>query len=65
MLHAVDSFYQYYILLFSSPFAVVLNCFYYNPQVLPIPSDSPPHPTGEGGVRDQLLGSLLPAEATP
>ena len=34
------------LLWFSSPFAVLLNCLYPNPQVLPFPSDSPPHPTG-------------------
>jgi len=54
------------LMLFSSPFATLLNCFYHNPGVLPFPSDSPPHPTGEGGgVREQLHGSLLPAEAKP
>jgi len=53
-------------LLFSSPFAVLLNCFYPNPQVLPFCSDSPPHDTrGEGGVREQLRDSLLLAGAKP
>jgi len=65
-LHVVRSFYQYYSLLFSSPFAVLLNCSQPNPQALPFLSDSPPHPSGEGeGVRKQLHGSLLPIEAEP
>ena len=34
------------VIFFSSPFAVLLNCFYRSPQVLPFSSDSPPHPTG-------------------
>jgi len=47
-------------------FAVLLNCFYHNPQLLPFPSDSPPHPTEEGeGVRGQLHGSLLLTETKP
>jgi len=51
------------LLLLSSPFAGLLNFFYPNPQVLPFPSDSSPHPTTEvGGVREQLSGSLLLAE---
>ena len=36
------------LLLFSSPFAILLNSFYPNPQVLPFPSDSPPLPTRAG-----------------
>ena len=51
---------------FSSASAVLLNCFYQTPRVLPFPSDSPPHPPGEGGgVRKQLRGSVLPAEGKP
>ena len=33
-------------IIFFSSFAVILNCLYLNPQVLPFPSDSPLHPTG-------------------
>jgi len=65
-LRVVYSSYQYYSLLFSSPFAILLNCSHPNPRVLPFLSDFPPHPTGEGeGVREQLCGSLLPHEAKP
>jgi len=32
-LHYVYAFYQYYGLLFSSPFAIPLNCSYLNPRV--------------------------------
>ena len=54
------------LLLFSSPFAIPLNCFYPNRQILPFPSASPPHLTREeAGVREKLCGSLLPAEAKP
>ena len=54
------------VLLFSSLFAVLLNCFYPNPQVSPFSSDSPSHSTGRGGgVRERLCGSLLPAGAKP
>ena len=54
------------LLLFPSPFAVLLNCFYYKEWVLPFPSDCPPCPTREGeGVRDQLPDSVLPCEAKP
>jgi len=52
-LHVLYAFYQYYCLLFSSPFAILLNC-YPNPRVFCLfPADSPPHPTGEGeGVKE-------------
>ena len=41
------------LLLFSSPFAVLLNCFYLNWGVLPFPSYFPPHPTmGRGSERE-------------
>ena len=43
---ALCIFFSSVLLFFSSPFAILLNCFYPNPQVLPFPSDSPPHPTG-------------------
>ena len=33
------------LLLFSSPFAVLLNCLCPNPKILPFSSDSPPYPT--------------------
>ena len=36
------------LLLLSSPFALLLNCFYHNPRVLPFRSDSPHHPIGVG-----------------
>jgi len=39
---ALCIFFLSVFLLFCSPFAVLLNCFYPNPQVLPFPSDSPP-----------------------
>jgi len=53
-------------LSFSSPFAILVNCFYPNPQVLPFPSNSPAHPTkGGGGVREQPCGSLVPAWVKP
>jgi len=54
------------LLFFSSTFAILGNCFYHSSQVLPFPSDSPPHPTREGGgVRERLRGSVLPTEAKP
>ena len=40
------------LLLFSPPFAVLVNCFYHNPWVLPFPSDSSLHPTGTGEERE-------------
>jgi len=47
------------LLLFSSPFAILLNWFCHNPRVF-FASDSPPHPTSKrGGVREQLCGSFL------
>jgi len=33
-LHVVYAFYQYYWLLFSSPFAILLNCSHPSPRVL-------------------------------
>jgi len=54
------------LLLFSSPFVVLINYFYPNTPILPFPSDSPPHPIGTGGgVRGQLHGSLFLAGAKP
>ena len=52
------------LLLFSSPLAVLLNCSYPNPQVLPFSSDVFPIPPGIG-VRNQPHAALLPAGAKP
>ena len=46
-LHVAGALGQYYWLLFSSPFAMLLNCSHPKPWVFCLfPSDSPPHPTG-------------------
>jgi len=54
------------LLLFSFPFAILLNGFCHNPRFLPFLTDSSACPPGEGeGVREQQRGSLLPTEANP
>jgi len=52
------------VVFFSTCHSVKL--FLSQPMSFAFSSDSPPHPTREGeGVREDLCGSLLPAEAKP
>jgi len=55
------------LLLSFSSFAVMLNCLYPNPRVLPFSSNCPPHPTGVGGGGEKRPRgrSLLPSGAKP
>ena len=49
------------IVIFFSFSAVLLNCLYPNPQVLPYSSNSAPHPTGTGGRSEQAATWYLVA----
>jgi len=46
------------LFLFSSPFAVLLNCLFPNPQVLPFSSSSPPHSNPSRMRRSGKMGRM-------
>jgi len=49
------------IIIITPSFVVLLNCLYFNPQVLPFVHSSA-HPTkGVGGLSEQLSGVYLPS----